>query len=69
MRFHWGRVLVKEYNTLFVLLLALVGLRLWCQWRITGAVPPEPYAAIGMACWLAGYLVVRSLKKSGRVQV
>lgn len=69
MRFNWGRVLVKEYNTLFMLLLALVALRLWCDWRITGSVPPPPYLASGFACWLAGYLLVRGLKKSGRVRV
>lgn len=68
MRFNWARVLVKEYNTLFVLLLSLVGLRLWCEWQITGALPAMPYLVTGLACWATSYLLVRSLKKSGRVQ-
>jgi protein-S-isoprenylcysteine O-methyltransferase Ste14 len=70
MRFHWQRVLVKEYNTLFLLGLAIPALWAWSEYRIGGAdaVPPSPAMGAALAAWLACYLGVRALKKSGRVR-
>lgn len=70
MHFNWGRVLVKEYNTMFVLAASLVGLRLWCRYQILGAeaLPNATYLGAGIAFWLIFYLIVRSLKKTGYVR-
>lgn len=68
MRFNWRRVLVKEYNTTLLLVLSLVGLRIWSEYRIAGVLPPTTWLATGLAVWVALYLGVRSLKKSGVVQ-
>ncbi|GAA4323253.1 hypothetical protein GCM10023144_03970 [Pigmentiphaga soli] len=71
MRFNWKRVLVKEYNTVFLLALALAGVMLWSAYRISGpgALPPAGDLAAGLAVWLALYVAVRSLKKMGYVRV
>lgn len=70
MRFNWRRVLVKEYNTIFVLVLALAVLKLWSEYLILGqeSQPPAGVLAVGFAAWLASYVFVRSLKKTGAVQ-
>lgn len=69
MRFDWRRVLVKEYNTIFIATIALIGIKLWSDYRIVGevALPRADYLAAGVGAWLVLYLVVRSLKKSGYV--
>lgn len=69
MRFNWRRVLVKEYNTLFVVPFALGLVKLWSDYQVQGAsVLPSAHAlGTAVALWLAAYLVVRFLKKSGLV--
>ncbi|MDB5860284.1 MAG: hypothetical protein JWQ76_3973 [Ramlibacter sp.] len=68
MRFNWGRVLVKEYNTA-LLLFSLVVLQLWRQYRMGGteALPEAEALAAALVAWGALYLLARWLKKSGAV--
>ncbi|MGJ7918729.1 methyltransferase family protein [Massilia sp. LXY-6] len=70
MRFNWRRVLVKEYNTIFVLILSLTVLKLWSEYLIAGDAqrPSTDVLAAGLVIWLSSYFLVRSLKKSGMVQ-
>ncbi|HEX9171119.1 MAG TPA: isoprenylcysteine carboxylmethyltransferase family protein [Telluria sp.] len=70
MRFSWQRVLVKEYNTVFVMVPALAGVKLWSDYQVLGAaaLPPQPGFLFGLATWLAAYLLVRTLKKRGYVK-
>jgi protein-S-isoprenylcysteine O-methyltransferase Ste14 len=70
MRFNWRRVLVKEYNTVLVLMAAIPCLELWSEYMIGGpAALPAPLYLIGAALlWLNIYLIVRTLKKSGLVR-
>jgi len=70
MRFNWKRVLVKEYNTTFVLIAALVGLDLWSDYESTGpsALPSSASVMIGTTFWLGLYAAVRALKKSGLIR-
>lgn len=70
MRFNWGRVLVKEYNTILVLLLSLGLLWLWRRYTIVGmsAVPHPAVLTVAFTGWSAVYLFTRWLKKSGRVK-
>ena len=70
MRFNWQRVVVKEYNTLFISLALLVGLKVWSDYRANdpcGVCRPE-YLVVSALAWLALYLIVRGLKKSGRLK-
>jgi protein-S-isoprenylcysteine O-methyltransferase Ste14 len=67
MRFNWRRVAVKEYNTLFVSMALLVGLKVWSDYRAGDACDfcrPE-YLAVATVAWLVLYLIVRALKKKG----
>lgn len=70
MRFNWRRVLVKEYNTAFVLVLALTVVKLWSDYRVRGsAVLPSSTALLfALACWVSAYACVRALKKTGYVK-
>jgi len=70
MRFNWKRVLVKEYNTTFILLGALYCLRVWAEWSVlgAGALPSHTSIIAGAVAWAALYLGVRALKKSGYVR-
>jgi protein-S-isoprenylcysteine O-methyltransferase Ste14 len=70
MRFNWRRVMVKEYNTIFVVLLALVAVKLWSDYQVRGqaVLPSGRSLAVGLACWLAAYVLVRAMKKSGYVK-
>jgi protein-S-isoprenylcysteine O-methyltransferase Ste14 len=69
MRFSWGRVLVKEYNTFFLLVLAIVAFKLWADYRVVGASAIAPPTALSTAfvAWLLLYVLVRILKKKGHV--
>jgi protein-S-isoprenylcysteine O-methyltransferase Ste14 len=70
MRFNWRRVLVKEYNTMFVVLLTLVAVKVWADYQVLGppALPaPAPMAA-AFVVWLGSYLAVRTAKKTGYVK-
>lgn len=66
MRFEWRRVLVKEYNTMFVLPVTLIGLHFWTMYWLEGAsaMPSNTAVATAIAFWAALYLSVRALKKS-----
>jgi protein-S-isoprenylcysteine O-methyltransferase Ste14 len=67
MAFDWQRVLVKEYNTMMLFVLAVAVVASVTAWRRHG--PQEwltPYAIAGaLLAWSAVYLVLRWLKKSG----
>lgn len=70
MRFSWRRVMVKEYNTIFVVLLALAAVKLWSDYQVRGraVLPSFGALAVGLCLWLAAYVVVRTMKKSGYVK-
>jgi protein-S-isoprenylcysteine O-methyltransferase Ste14 len=70
MQFNWNRVLVKEYNTIFLLVASLVTLKMWTEYQINGsdALPSVPQVMIGTIVWLGLYLGIRSLKKTGYVK-
>jgi protein-S-isoprenylcysteine O-methyltransferase Ste14 len=68
MSFNWRRVLVKEYNTFFLLLIALVGARLWSEYKVVGAVPRTDFIVIGLVVWIALYLLVRWMKRSSYIR-
>jgi protein-S-isoprenylcysteine O-methyltransferase Ste14 len=70
MRFSWRRVLVKEYNTIFVVLLALAAVKLWSDYQVRGqaVLPPARTLAVGLCLWLAAYVLVRAMKKGGYVK-
>jgi protein-S-isoprenylcysteine O-methyltransferase Ste14 len=69
MRFNWRRVLVKEYNTIFLSVLLLAGLVIWDDYVIDGptAVVVRNEILLFVVPWLALYLVVWRLKKTGRL--
>jgi protein-S-isoprenylcysteine O-methyltransferase Ste14 len=70
MRFNWKRVLVKEYNTTFTLLAAMLALYWWSKFSAGGASELPSGPAIGeiFVAWVTLYLGVRALKKSGYVK-
>lgn len=70
MTFNWRRVLVKEYNTFFLLTLSLIASKLWSEYRIVGpaALPSIEFFIGGLAVWLVLYIFVRSLKKTGFIK-
>jgi hypothetical protein len=70
MRFNWRRVLVKEYNTIFVASLALVAVKLWSDYQVRGeaVLPSTRTLAVGLCLWLVAYVLVRAMKKSGYVK-
>jgi protein-S-isoprenylcysteine O-methyltransferase Ste14 len=70
MRFNWRRVLVKEYNTAFVLVLALTVVKFWADYRVRGpaALPSGTALLFAFACWFCAYVCVRALKKTGYVK-
>ena len=65
MRFNWQRVLVSRYSTTFILLAALLCLRVWSEYSVIGAsvLPLRNTVIVGVAAWAALYLAVRALKK------
>ena len=70
MRFNWKRVLVKEYNTTFTLLAAMLALYWWSEY-IAGDMSelPSGRAIAGIfVAWVVLYLGVRALKKSGYIK-
>ena len=64
MRFNWQRVLVKEYNTLFAVFGALLLIQAWTHVG-EGAMSDARWAwlIVGSGLLIAGYLLVRGLKK------
>lgn len=67
MSFNWRRVIVKEYNTVFLLTLALALIKIWSDFKLIGidALPTGQKVSIATGIWLALYILVRSLKKLG----
>ncbi len=70
MHFNWKRVLLKEYNTTFILVALMVCLYIWTQYSVQGAsaLPSPSVFLAGVLAWALLYLTVRSLKKSGYVR-
>jgi len=70
MRFNWKRVLVKEYDTTFTLLAAMLALYWWGEYATAGAAAlPASGTIVGIfVAWVALYLAVRALKKSGYIK-
>jgi protein-S-isoprenylcysteine O-methyltransferase Ste14 len=70
MRFNWRRVLVKEYNTMFVVLFTLAAVKLWADYQVLGspALPGLASMALAFIAWLGSYLAVRTAKKTGYVK-
>jgi hypothetical protein len=69
MSFNWTRVIVKEYNTMFVVVLALALAKYWSSYQVQGisVVPDAGTVIVAFAVWLSAYVFVRNLKKSGRL--
>lgn len=69
MRFNWRRLVVKEFNTVFALVAGLPVLVLWGDYQVAGAsaLPPTPYLIASVLGLLSLYLVVRTLKTTGRL--
>jgi protein-S-isoprenylcysteine O-methyltransferase Ste14 len=70
MQFNWRRVLVKDYNTIFLSVLLLAGLVLWDDFVIGGAttLPALERVLELVVPWIALYVVVWRLKKSRRLE-
>ena len=68
--FNWRRVIVKEYNTTFVLCATLTCLYFWSEYSVVGsaALPSKVSAAGAAAVWAVLYLAVRAAKKTGYLQ-
>jgi len=71
MQFNWRRVVVKEYNTIFILGVVLALLKLWTDYRLAGphSLPDATYLATGLTAWVALYIAARVAKKAGLVRV
>lgn len=67
--FNWTRVIVKEYNTMFVVVLALALGVFWSSYQVQGisVVPDSTILITAFTIWLGSYILVRHLKKSGRL--
>jgi protein-S-isoprenylcysteine O-methyltransferase Ste14 len=70
MRFNWRRVLVKDYNTMFLSVLLLAGLVIWDDFVIQGEaqLPSRAEALVFLVPWVALYLVVWRMKKTRRLE-
>jgi hypothetical protein len=69
MRFNWRRPVVKDFNTVFALVAGLAVLVLWTDYEVGGAaaLPRTSYLIAGVLGLVGLYLVVRTLKISGRL--
>jgi len=69
MRFNWRRVLVKDYNTIFLSVLLLAGLVLWKEFVIRGAAatPTTGEVLVFVVPWMVLYFTVWRLKKTKRL--
>ena len=70
MRFNWKRLLVKEFNTTFLLGLAVPGVEIWNEYAVSGtsSIVTGPYVIAAAAAWVAVYAAIWMLKKTGRVK-
>ena len=71
MTFNWQRLLVKEYNTLFWAAVQIAVLCYLDDYLIVGdaALPALQLTLLFLVPWVALYLIVWGLKKSGRLHV
>ena len=70
MSFDWGRLVRKEYGSTFIWITAALGLLLWEKAARLGWGSVGPRARVLAAVWavaIAGYLLARYLKKTGRL--
>lgn len=69
MRFNWRRYLIKEYNTLLVWLVGIVLLLAYRYPELTGydASLRNGYLAFAIPLLTLGYLLIRYLKKTGKM--
>ena len=70
MTFDWGRLVRKEYGSTFIWTTAALGLLLWEAAARHGWASVGPRARVLAAVWavaIAGYLLARYLKKTGRL--
>jgi len=69
MRFNWRRVLVKDYNTIFLSVLLLAGLVVWKESVIRGAAvtPTTSEVLVFVVPWMVLYFTVWRLKKTKRL--
>ena len=64
MRFNWQRVLVKEYKTIFAVLAVLLLIQTWTRVAEAGMSEGQwVWAIVSATTLLAGYLLIRWLKK------
>ncbi len=70
MQFNWRRVVVKEYNTMFLAVMAMAWLVFWDDFAIQGeaALPAIEFVLAFLAAWIALYFAVWALKKSRRLE-
>lgn len=70
MRFNWRRVLVKDYNTIFLTALALAALVVWDDFVIEGEAAARTLGEVLLVVvpWLTAYVVVWRLKKTRRLE-
>ena len=69
MRFNWRRFLVKEYNTFFWAVIQIGALCLLDNYLIDRNQPLETrWASVFFALWIALYLLIWVLKKTGRLR-
>jgi protein-S-isoprenylcysteine O-methyltransferase Ste14 len=70
MSFDWGRLVRKEYGSTFLWITTVLGLLLWESAARHGWGSVGPRARVLVSIWvvaLAGYLLARFLKKTGRL--
>jgi hypothetical protein len=70
MQFNWRRVLVKDYNQIFMSLLLLAGLVYWDDYVISGqtALPSHTHIVMFVLPWTIVYLGVYVSKKTRRLE-
>ena len=70
MRFNWRRVLVKDYNTIFIAIAAVLVLSFWDDYRILGEqeLPGSELALMVTVPYLLLYFLVWRLKKTRRLE-
>jgi protein-S-isoprenylcysteine O-methyltransferase Ste14 len=72
MRFNWRRVLVKDYNTVFLAIAAVALLDWWHDYGVHGSLtlqtPDHAAMAVGLVAWLVVFLIVWRLKKTRRLE-
>jgi protein-S-isoprenylcysteine O-methyltransferase Ste14 len=71
MRFHWRRLIRKEYGSTFSWMTTALALVYWESFRNRGAAESQGVLRLVLLLWaplVLGYLAARYLKKTGRLQ-